>query len=175
MYASRITASKRPRHVLAAVAAALLILPLLGHAEDFAPYGTASSELRPYPELDLVFDVNYEDPTQLHVLYDFVRNSLRHVTGRKVVVTHGPELRVFAKESYEDYQGIVDRMAELAREGVEFRMCNDAMRASGFTAEDMHGFITVISSGFPEIALLQSQGFRYINPVPLRLEPVPRD
>ena len=31
----------------------------------------------------------------------------------------------------------------------------------------MHGFITVVPAGFPEIALLQSQGYAYVNPIPL--------
>lgn len=36
-----------------------------------------------------------------------------------VVVTHGPELHAFAKENYKKYQGIMDRMKELADDGVE--------------------------------------------------------
>jgi hypothetical protein len=89
-----------------------------------------------------------------------------------VVVTHGPELRVFAKENYARYQGIVDKMAELSEAGVDFRMCNNAMRAAGFQADDMHGFITVVPAGFPEIAYLQSRGYAYINPIPLSVKDV---
>ena len=90
------------------------------------------------------------------------------------MVLHGPELRAFSREHYETYQPVVDRMAELARDGVEFRMCNDALRAAGYKPDDMHGFVTVIASGFPEIALLQQQGFRYINPVPLSVDDLRR-
>lgn len=75
-----------------------------------------------------------------------------------VVVTHGPELHAFAKENYNKYQGIMDRMKELADDGVEFRMCHNALRAAGFEADDFHGFITVVPAGFPEIVYLQSQG-----------------
>jgi intracellular sulfur oxidation DsrE/DsrF family protein len=82
------------------------------------------------------------------------------------VVTHGPELRAFAKENYTKYQGIMDRMKELADAGVEFRMCHNALRAAGFKADDFHGFVTVVPAGFPEIAYLQSKGYRYINPTP---------
>lgn len=89
-----------------------------------------------------------------------------------VVVTHGPELRAFAKENYEKYQGVVQKMGELAEAGVEFRMCNNAMRAAGYKPEDMHGFITVVPAGFPEIAYLQSQGYQYINPLPLPVKDV---
>lgn len=75
-----------------------------------------------------------------------------------VVVTHGPELHAFAKENYKKYQGIMDRMKELADDGGEFRMCHNALRAAGFEADDFHGFITVVPAGFPEFVYLQSQG-----------------
>lgn len=139
----------------------------LVYAEDFAPYGTAKVDMHDYPTIDAVFDVNYDDPKSLNILYAFVKNTSKPLKGQMVVVTHGPELRVFAKENYEKYQGIVDKMAQLADAGVEFRMCNNAMRAAGYEAEDMHGFITVVPAGFPEIALLQSQGYQYINPIAL--------
>ncbi|MFZ5557867.1 MAG: DsrE family protein [Pseudomonadota bacterium] len=157
-----------------AIAAAAIVVfgtPLAG-AVEFAPYGTAKVDMKEYPTINAVFDLNYEDPNKLHILYAFVNNTRKPLKGKMVVVTHGPELRVFAKENYEKYQGIVDKMAELAQNGVEFRMCNNAMRAAGFKAEDMHGFITVVPAGFPEIAYLQSQGYQYINPIPLPVKDV---
>lgn len=141
-------------------------------ASDFAPYGTAKVDLHEYPVTNVVFDVNYDDPNQLNLLYAFVNNTRKPLKGKVVVVTHGPELRAFAKENYQKYQGVVDKMAELAEAGVEFRMCNNAMRAAGFSAEDMHGFVTVVPAGFPEIAYLQSQGYQYINPLPLSVRDV---
>jgi intracellular sulfur oxidation DsrE/DsrF family protein len=142
------------------------------HAAEFAPYGTAKVDMHAMPSTDVVFDVNYEKPEQLALLYGFIRNTQVVTKGKVVVVTHGPELRAFAKENYEKYQGIVDRLAELAKEGVEFKMCNNAMRAAGFVAEDMHGFITVVPAGFPEVAHWQGRGYKYINPAPLPVKDV---
>lgn len=141
-------------------------------AEELAPYGTAKTDMHEYPTINAVFDVNYEDPNKLNILYNFVKNTSKPLKGKMVVVTHGPELRTFAKENYMKYQGIIDKMAELSDMGVEFRMCNNAMRAAGFSAEDMHGFVTVVPAGFPEIAYLQSQGYTYINPLPLSVKDV---
>lgn len=135
-------------------------------AEVFAPYGTAKVDMHEYPTINAVFDVNYEDPHKLNILYNFVKNTAKPLKGEMVVVTHGPELRVFAKENYDKYQGIVDKMAELSEMGVKFSMCNNAMKAAGFDATDMHGFITVVPAGFPEIAYLQSKGYQYVNPLP---------
>lgn len=153
------------------LAALLMAAPALAE-EGFSPYGTAKVDMHEYPVINAVFDVNYEDPNDLNILYAFVNNTRVPLKGKMVVVTHGPELRAFAKENYEKYQGIVDRMAELADNGVEFRMCNNAMRAAGFQAEDMHGFITVVPAGFPEIAYLQHQGYTFINPLPYSVRDV---
>jgi intracellular sulfur oxidation DsrE/DsrF family protein len=141
-------------------------------AEVFAPYGTAKVDMHAMPATDVVFDVNYADPNQLNTLYNFVNNTRKITKGKVVVVTHGPELRAFAKENYEKYQGAVDKMAELAKDGVEFKMCNNAMKAAGFTAEDMHGFITVVPAGFPELVYYMGKGYQYINPIPLPVKDV---
>ena len=154
------------------LASAWVLCAAAASADEFAPYGTAKVDMHEYPTINAVFDLNYASMADLNIFYNFVNNTRTPLKGKMVVVTHGPELRVFAKENYEKYQGIVDKMAELAKNGVEFRMCSNAMRAAGFQAGDMHGFITVVPAGFPEIALLQSQGYQYINPIPLAVKDV---
>ncbi|MEW5966637.1 MAG: DsrE family protein [Pseudomonadota bacterium] len=128
--------------------------------------------MHPMPAVHTVFDVNYEDPNKLAILYNFVKNTRRETKGEVVAVTHGPELRAFAKENHLKYQGIVDRLAELAQEGVQFKMCNNAMKAAGFRADDMHGFVTVVPAGFPELVYWQSKGYQYVNPLPLPVKDV---
>lgn len=140
--------------------------------EDFSPYGTAKVDLHEYPQIDIVFDVNYADPKSLNALYGFVRNTKKPLKGSVVVVTHGPELRAFAKENYEKYQSEMQRMAELADDGVEFRMCNNALLAAGYKPEDMHGFVTVVPAGFAEIAYLQTKGYQVLDPAPLPVRDV---
>lgn len=149
-----------------ALAALLCFTAATASAEEFAPYGTAKVDMHDMPVTNVVFDVNYEDPKSLDILYSFIKNTHRETKGKVVVVTHGPELRAFAKENYDKYQAIVDQLADLAQAGVEFKMCNNAMKAAGFKAEDMHGFITVVPAGFPELVYWQSKGYQYINPLP---------
>lgn len=134
--------------------------------QHLEPYGTAKKNMHPYPRINRVYDVNYNKPQELNALYNFITNVNKVVPGKTVVVLHGAEIRAFAKENYLKYQPIVDKMASLAKRGVEFRMCNNAMHAAGFRARDMDGFITVIPAGFAEIIYLESKGYRYINPVP---------
>jgi uncharacterized protein len=158
--------------VVAIVAAVALIPAQQVLAQEFSPYGTAKVDMHKMPVTDIVFDVNYEDPQKLNILYNFVKNTKKETGGKVIVVNHGPELRAFAKENYTKYQGIIDKMAELAKDGVEFKMCNNAMKAAGFNAEDMHGFITVVPAGFPEIAYWQGKGYKYINPLPLPVKDI---
>ena len=139
-----------------------------------APYGTATVQTRPTSVLNTVFDVSYDDPQKLDLLYDFVRNTRKVTRGKVAIVTHGPELRAFAKENYTKYQLIVDKMAALAKEGVTFYMCSNAMKMAGYKPEDMDGFITVVPSGFAEIAYLEYKGYQYINPTPLSTRDIRR-
>jgi intracellular sulfur oxidation DsrE/DsrF family protein len=156
-----------------AVAAVFATMPMhQALASEFSPYGTAKVDMHAMPVTDTVFDVNYEDPQALNTLYNFVRNTQRVTKGKVVVVSHGPELRAFAKENYLKYQSAMDKMAELAKEGVEFKMCFNAMKAAGFAPEDMHGFVTVVPAGFPEVAYWQGKGYKYINPLPLPVKDV---
>lgn len=158
---------------LAVVAlSAFAAVPMAVTAADFAPFGTAKVDMHTMPPTNVVFDVNYADPNQLNTLYFFVKNTMKETKGKVVVVTHGPELRAFAKENYEKYSGAMLRMDELAKAGVEFKMCNNAMKAAGFEANDMHGFITVVPAGFPELVYWQSKGYQYINPLPLPVRDV---
>jgi len=156
--------------------AAVLVAIGVNHAvfadEAPSPYGIAKVDMYQMEPENVVLDVNYEDPNKLNILYAFVKNTKKVTKGKVIVVTHGPELRTFARENYEKYQGIIDKMAELAADGVEFKMCNNAMKAAGFESNDMHGFITVVPAGFPEIAYWQAKGYRYINPLPLSVKDV---
>lgn len=152
--------------LLAAIAFASLLPVTVATAvaeEAQVPYGTAKVDLHKYPKINRVYDVNYDDPKKLNALVGFIKNVNNVVPGKAVVVLHGTEIRAFAKENYEKYQAVIDSLATLSKEGVEFRMCNNAMHAAGFNAEDMHGFITVIPAGYAEVIYLQNKGYKVID------------
>jgi uncharacterized protein len=55
-------------------------------------------------------------------------------------------------------------LAELSKkDGVEFRMCNNAMHAAGFESKDIDGFVTIIPAGFAEVIDLQNKGYKVID------------
>lgn len=131
--------------------------------KDLTPFGDAKIDMHKYPKIDRVYDVNYDDPKKLNALVFFLKNVNDVVPGKAVVVLHGTEIRAFAKENYEKYQPVIDKLAELSKHGVEFRMCNNAMHAAGFQAKDIDGFITIIPAGFAEVIYLQKQGYKVID------------
>jgi len=76
-----------------------------------------------------------------------------------VVVSHGPELVVFAKKNYAKYKDIVDRAASMTKQGVRIEICRNAAAAQGFAPEDLHGFVTVIPAGPYALAYWQAKGY----------------
>lgn len=159
------------------LAATLMVLTIAGNATANgleAPYGSAKADTQQRPVLNTVFDVSYDDPQKLTLLYDFIVNTKAVTRGKIVVVSHGPELKAFAKENYARYRSIVDKLAALTSQGVAFHMCRNALTAAGYAPEDMHGFITVVPSGFADIAYYEYKGFQYINPTPLSTRDIRR-
>jgi len=151
------------RH-LAVASLVTLSTPVFAADKDMSPYGTAKVDMHKFAPINRVYDVNYPDVQHLNALAGFITNVDKVLPGKTVVVLHGPEIRVFAKENYEKYQATVDKMAALSKAGVEFRMCNNAMHGSGFEAKDIVGFVTVIPAGFAEIVDLQAKGYKLIMP-----------
>lgn len=150
---------------------AALACVTVARAQD-APYG--SSKLASYDDIDsikqlkTVWDFNFVDPRTVGVVLNNI-NALLKATAdfgpheidpvRIVVVTHGPELVVFAKQNYSKYKDLVDRAAALAKQGVRFEACRNAAAAQGFDPQDLHGFVTVVPAGPYALAYYQAQGY----------------
>jgi uncharacterized protein len=118
------------RHVLAGVVLALTASCALGQE---TPYG--SSKFSSYADIDsvkqlkVVWDFNFVDPRAVGVVLNSIGTLLKATADfgpheidplQVVVVTHGPELAVFAKVNYAKYKDIVDRAASFAQQGVRF-------------------------------------------------------
>jgi uncharacterized protein len=146
-------------------------LPALAQAAD-APYGTAKfaaySDVDELKQLKVVWDFNFTDPKAVGIVFNFV-NALLGATAefgpheidpiKVVIVSHGPELVVFAKKNYEKYKDIADRAASLAKLGVKFEICRNAATFLGFAAEDLHGFVTLVPPAPYALAYWQAKGY----------------
>ena len=154
---------KTAHYLAALLALTFSTASLTALADDMTPYGDAKVDMHKYPKINRVYDVNYDDPKKLNALVNFIKNVNKVVPGKAVVVLHGTEIRAFAKENYEKYQAVIDQLADLRKEGVDFRMCNNAMHGAGFEAKDIDGFVTIVPAGFAEVISLQNKGYKVID------------
>ncbi|MEO6024783.1 MAG: DsrE family protein [Burkholderiales bacterium] len=168
-----------------AIAVAILVWTLVGcvaqgltttHKElDAAPYGTAT--FSPYADIDevqqlkAVYDFYFPDPNSVSLVLSSINSLMTQVAEfgprdfeplKIVVVSHGPELVVFAKRNYAKYKNIVDRAASMAQQGVRFEICRGAAASLNFKAEDFHGFATVVPSGPYALTYWQMKGYGLI-------------
>ncbi len=87
--------------VLAAVGSIAFGLTRAAFADEALwPGGTSKTDLHEYPTINAIFDANYTDQKSLNILNNDMVNTMQPLKGKMVVVTHGPELRDFAKENY---------------------------------------------------------------------------
>lgn len=157
---------------VALTAGSLLGGPVLAQQTAPASYGTAKFES--YADIDkveqikAVWDFNFADPKAVGIVFnnlaalmkataEFGPHSIEPL--KIVVVSHGPEIVVFAKKNYEKYKEIVDRAASFAKQGVRFEICRNAASSEGFTADDLYGFTTVVPAGPYALAYWQAKGY----------------
>ena len=153
-------------------ACALLIGMLVcwkGYAEDNAPWGYAKTNAQTYAKHQVVYDVAADSVKKLENVLDRASYlSLLYEAdpfdSKIVLVLHGDEIPLFAIRNYPLHQDLVKRAQSLTVGGViELRMCLVAAKRRGLTAEDIHGFITMVPMADAEIVKLQAQGYAYMQ------------
>ena len=68
-----------------------------------------------------------------------------------------------ASQFSEEFSGFIPLMEALHKEGVQFRVCNNAMGALGVAPGDLHPFMKISPAGILAITKRQMQGFHYIS------------
>ena len=136
------------------------------------PYGSA--RFSPYADIDsvkqlkTVWDFNFVDPKAVGIVFTSIGTLMKATADfgpreieplKIVIVSHGPELVVFAKKNYAKYKDLVDRAASLASQGVRFEICRNSAAALGFAPEDLYGFATVVPAGPYALAYWQAKGY----------------
>lgn len=150
------------------IGSAMLLAALAAGADD-SPWGRASLTDKEYEPDRVVYDVAVSEPAELEGVLDrvsFLNNQYdadpfdAHI----VVVLHGGELPVFAREHFSEHEELARRAESLTKAGpIEFRICGAAAEARGFQPEDMHGFTEVVPMADSEIVELQQDGYAYMQ------------
>ena len=141
-------------------------------AQSPQPYGTAKfsaySDIDSVKQLKTVWDFNFVDPKAVGIVFNNVGALMKATADfgpheieplKIVIVSHGPEVVVFAKKNYAKYKDIVDRAASFASQGVRYEICRNAAAAEGFAPEDLYGFTTVVPAGPYALAYWQAKGY----------------
>ena len=144
-------------------------------ADAATPYGAA--KFSPYADIDevkqlkAVYDFYFPDPNSIPLVLSSIASLMAQTAEfgphefdplKIVVVSHGPELVVFAKRNYAKYKETVDRAASLAQQGVKFEICRGAAASLNFVPEDFYGFTTVVPSGPYALTYWQMKGYGLI-------------
>jgi len=96
-----------------------------------------------------------------------IRNHLRAAPDTKIVVVAlGEGIRFLLKGATERTGRPFDAaVTALARQGVEFRVCNNTLTAHNIDKSELVPEISLVQAGVVEIARLQAQeGYAYIRP-----------
>ena len=100
-----------------------------------------------------------------HLLFSVAQLKEKHGDGIDVVVTClGPGIHLFAKRPRRAVPAdALENMIYLDLAGVEVHACGNTMSAMGWTAQDMHDFVTVVPIGAEDLMLLQESGYAYLK------------
>ncbi len=96
-----------------------------------------------------------------------IRNHLRAEPDTKIVVVAlGEGIRFLVRGATERNGRPFDAaVTALARQGVEFRVCNNTLTAHNVASSELAPEITLVPAGVAEIARLQArEGYAYIRP-----------
>lgn len=121
-------------------------------------------------KISAVFDWTFENPKDSVMATNFISNFIKAYDEfnpmgeyKLSVVSHGAEVLIFAKNNYEKYKDIVDRLKSMtASYGLKIYVCRNTIRFFGLKEEDLQPFVIVVPAGVVELAKLQEEGYKLI-------------
>ncbi len=123
-----------------------------------------------YPSVKVVYDWNLQGPEAVNQALNYISNHLKaysqyspfeevHIT----VVSHGPEVAIFTKQNSEKFKDVIARMRSFHNAyGVKFYVCYNAIKALGFSKEDVLPFVILTPAGVAKLAALEEEGYRLV-------------
>lgn len=112
---------------------------------------------------DLVFHVDSDDPKILALAFSNVANykaALPDEKFRMVLVANGPAVKRFTRAD----RDLAEQGEALAAQGLEIRLCNNALKKFAIDREHLWPCAAVVPAGVVELVALQRDGFAYIKP-----------
>jgi len=115
-------------------------------------------------EEKVVYHVN--DSANARVAMNNVNNHLNASPDAKiVVVTHGKGIDFLLNDAKDDKGEFAPIVSGLKAKGVDFRVCNNTLKARKLDASAVNMEASIVPSGVAEIGKLQAQeGYVYLKP-----------
>ena len=80
------------------------------------------------------------------------------------IVIHGAEIVTLVKKNEDQYPVVVEKMQQLANQGVEFKVCAYTTDIYGYRDEEFYDFVEIVPSAIAEVAYWQSKGYALVMP-----------
>lgn len=112
---------------------------------------------------DLLLHVDSDEPRILSLAFSnagHYKHALPGENFRMVLVANGPAVRLFTNEHPE----LATRGAELAAQGLDIRLCANALKSHNIAPDALWPNSRVVPAGVVEIVRLQREGFAYVKP-----------
>ena len=123
-----------------------------------------------YPSVKVVYDWNLQSPESVNQALNYISNHIKAYTNYSplaeveiAVVSHGPEVVIFAKQNEKNFKEAIERMKSMHESyGIKFYVCNNALKFMGFEREDILPFVIITPAGVAKIAALEEEGYRLV-------------
>jgi len=132
------------------------------------------------PSIKVVYDWNLESPEKVNQALNYISNHIKAYTTYAplseieiVVVSHGPEAAIFAKQNEKQFKEVIERMKSFYENyDVKFYVCNNTLKFLGFSKEDIQPFAIIVPAGVAKLAALQEEGYRIVPTLTYNLKAI---
>lgn len=142
--------------VLLGLVCGLTMSPVASAASDKADYAAATVKQK------VVIQISDNDPKKWTLALNNAENVQEDIGKGNVdieIVAYGPGLPILKLDS-----PVATRVAEAIADGVKVVACENTMRKTNLTKDDMLPNLGYVKSGVPEIMHRQQEGYAYIRP-----------
>jgi len=133
-----------------------------------------------YPSVKVVYDWNLSSPEDVKQALNYIANHIKAYSQYApleeveiVVVSHGPEATIFAKQNYEKFKDQIEIIKSFRDSyGIKFYVCYNVIKAFGFDKEDYPSFVILTPAGVAKLAALQEEGYRLVPAITHNFKPI---
>lgn len=142
--------------VLLGLVCGLTMSPVASAASDKSDHAAATAKQK------VVIQISDNDPKKWTLALNNAENVQEDIGKGNVdieIVAYGPGLPILKLDS-----PVAARVADAIADGVKIVACENTMRKTNLTKDDMLPNLGYVKSGVPEIMHRQQEGYAYIRP-----------